>query len=103
VVPTLGERVRREIGPAGIRGWLLPPEPHPIWPGATETVEEHTLESFATPDGVHVQCVSESSEIPETEVMTHSIAESLVRSAPRRQATAAVRDALETIMPRFTP
>lgn len=103
VVPTLGDRVRREIGPAGIRGWLLPPEPHPVWPGVTETVDEHMLESFATADGVHVQCVSGPDEIPETEFMTRSIAESLVRSAPKQQATVAVRDALETIMPRFTP
>lgn len=103
VAPILGDRVRREIGPAGIRGWLLPPEPHPVRPGAAETIDEHMLESFPTADGVHVECVSGPDEIPEAEFMTRSIAESMVRTAANRQAAAAVSDALETIMPRFAP
>jgi hypothetical protein len=103
LVPSLGDRVRREIGPAGIRGWLLPPEPHPVRPGAAEAVDEHMLESFPTADGVHVECVSGPDEIPEAEFMTRSIAESLVRTAANRQAAAAVSEALEMIMPRFAP
>jgi hypothetical protein len=103
VVPVLGDRIRREIGPAGIRGWLLPPEPHPVRPGTAEIVEEHMLESFPTADGVYVQCVSGPDEVPEAELMSRSIAESLVRIAPKRQAATAVRDALEAIMPRFAP
>jgi len=103
VVPNLGDRVRREIGPAGIRGWLLPPKPHAVRPGAAETVDEHLLEFFPTADGVHVECVSGPDEIPEAEFMNRSIAESLVRTTADRQAAAAVRGALETILPRFAP
>jgi hypothetical protein len=103
VAPILGDRVRREIGPAGIRGWLLPPEPHPVRPGVAETIDEHMLESFPTADGVHIECVSGPDDVPEVEFMTRSIAESMVRTYASRQAATAVSDALETIMPRFAP
>jgi hypothetical protein len=98
IVPGLADRVRAEVGPMGIAGFLQPPQTSDSLEGDI-TRSEHLL-LYTPSDGVNVQILSEG-ESPDVEVRSRAIAETWVYGSATEDAVKEIRTALETIMPRF--
>lgn len=101
LVPGLLPRVRRIIGPAGLRGWLLPAQRSPGPPGSGQTIEEHLMHYTPVAEGAHVEVVGSRDETPEDASSQWMVAEGYVRESSKEGTRKAVADALTKLMPRY--
>jgi hypothetical protein len=102
VVPGLAGRIMRQLGPQGVRGWLLPAEEEPGIPGTVGSFKSHRLLYMLVDEEPGVMAIGTEDEIPTgRERMSAMSAEFYVSMSPTDTAAAQMKKALGELIPRF--
>jgi hypothetical protein len=98
-VPGLADRIRRQLGPQGIRGWLLPAEE---FADPDFSFREHRLLYVRVDEEPRVVPVRSRDEIPiGQERISAMVAETYVSESPADAAAKQMKMALGQLIPRF--
>lgn len=99
VVPGLADRIRRQLGPQGIRGWLMPVEEVS---GTKLSFRSHQLLYLHVDEEPSVIAVESKDEIPMAQERTNAmVAETYISESPADAAVKQMRKALSQMIPRF--
>lgn len=102
LVPSLKRRLRDEIGPLGIRGWLTPPrELASLIEGQGDSSEHELIYSHVS-EGPTVTPIADPAETPDADALSgRMIAEAYLRETPAEAARQSLKNALSRLIPRF--